>query len=209
MFVGVGRRRRFRTTKSFSQVNRMNLVELAQRIKSLRLEQRLTLEEVAGRAGQTRSWLSKVENFRLTPSLPALAEVARALNVPLSKLFEGLDDRPALVVIRAGERKVVARNQSQKNTAVYESLAHKHASRSMDPFLITLPPGTAREEALPHPGEEFLFVQKGAVKFEYDKEVVSLKSGDSLYFDATIPHRLINASTSPATVLCVFQNPLH
>jgi transcriptional regulator with XRE-family HTH domain len=185
----------------------MNLVELAQRIKNLRLEQRLTLEEVASRAGQTRSWLSKVENFRVTPSLPALAEVARALDVPLGKLFEGLDERPALVVVRAGERKVIARNQSTMNTAVYESLAHKNASRSMDPFLITLPPGAAREEALPHPGEEFLFVQKGSVHFEYGEEMVALKVGDSLYFDATIPHRLINQSKNPAIVLCVFQNP--
>ncbi len=186
----------------------MNLVELAQRIKNLRLEKRLTLEDVAGRAGQTRSWLSKVENFRLTPSLPALAEVARALDVPMAKLFEGLDERPTLVVVRAGERKVVSRDQSKKNTSVYESLAHKNASRSMDPFLITMPPGAAREEALPHAGEEFLFVQKGTVQFQYDGEIVSLKSGDSLYFDATIPHRLINQSKSPAAVLCVFQNPL-
>jgi len=78
----------------------------------------------------------------------------------------------------------------------------------MDPFLITMPPGAAREEALPHAGEEFLFVQKGTVQFQYDGEIVSLKSGDSLYFDATIPHRLINQSKSPAAVLCVFQNPL-
>ncbi len=186
----------------------MNLVELAQRIKNLRLDQRLTLEEVASRAGQTRSWLSKVENFRVTPSLPALAEIARALGVPLSKLVEGLDDRPSLVVVRANERKVVARNQSETNTTVYESLAHKHLSRSMDPFLITVPPGVAREEALPHHGEEFLFVQSGSVDFEYDQEKVSLSSGDSIYFDATIPHRLINPHSKPAKVLCVFQNPI-
>lgn len=187
----------------------MNLVELAQRIKTRRLEQRLTLEEVASRAGQTRSWLSKVENFRLTPSLPALAEVARVLNVPLSKLVEGLDEKPAIVLVRADERKQVERNQSTKNTAIYQSLAHKRASRSMDPFLITIPPGVAREEALPHPGEEFLYVQAGAVVFEYDGERHALATGDSLYFEATVPHRLINSHSEPASVLCVFQYPVN
>ena len=59
----------------------MNLVELAQRIKSRRLDQRLTIEEVAAQAGLTRSWLSKVENFRVTPSLPALGGIAKALGV--------------------------------------------------------------------------------------------------------------------------------
>jgi transcriptional regulator with XRE-family HTH domain len=185
----------------------MNLVELAQRIRNHRLDQRLTLEDVAARAGQTRSWLSKVENFRVTPSLPALGEVAKALGVPLSKLFEGLDDRPAIVIVRANERKQIDRNSSAQNTSVYESLAHKRASRSMDPFLVTIPSGVSREEALPHPGEEFLFVQDGTVQFEYDEQIHSLSAGDSLYFDATIPHRLINTSENSATVLCVFQNP--
>ncbi|NNJ24125.1 HTH-type transcriptional regulator PuuR [Planctomycetes bacterium LzC2] len=164
----------------------------------------MTLEEVASRTGQTRSWLSKVENFRITPSLPALGEIAQALDVPLSELFEGLDEKPALVLVRRDERKTVERDRSEENTSVYELLAHKRASRSMDPFLITIPPGVAREEALPHPGEEFLFVESGAVRFEYDGETHKLSAGDSLYFDANVPHRLVNSFKKQAVVLCVF-----
>ena len=130
----------------------MNLVELAQRIKARRLEQRLTLEEVAARAGLTRSWLSKVENFRVTPSLPALAKIANGLGVSVSQLVEGLDEKPQLVVIRDDERTVVQRDESRANTSVYESLAHKRANREMDPFLIPIPGGVAREPPLAHPG---------------------------------------------------------
>ncbi len=56
----------------------LNLVELATRIKAKRREKNLTIAEVAASAEQTTSWLSKVENFRLTPSLPALARIAVA-----------------------------------------------------------------------------------------------------------------------------------
>ncbi|MHC2066353.1 helix-turn-helix domain-containing protein [Bremerella sp. T1] len=185
----------------------MNLVELAERIRSLRLEQRLTLEEVASRTGLTRSWLSKVENFRVTPSLPALAEIAKALGVPTSKLVEGLDEKPSLTMVRKNERKIVERDQSEANTSVYESLAHRRKSRSMDPFMITMPPGVAREEALPHLGEEFLLVQSGNVDFEYDGDIFKLQAGDSLYFDASVPHRLVNAYKKQAVVLCIFQSP--
>ncbi|MDP6468652.1 MAG: helix-turn-helix transcriptional regulator, partial [Pirellulaceae bacterium] len=117
----------------------MNLVELAQRIKSRRLDQRLTVEEVAAQAGLTRSWLSKVENFRVTPSLPALAGIAKALGVSVSELVEGLDERPQLVIIRNNQRRVVQRDQSARNKSIYESLAHKRMNRVMDPFLITIP----------------------------------------------------------------------
>jgi len=70
-------------------------------LKRLRTQRGLTLEEVASRAGLTRGWLSKVENFRVTPSLPALFQIAQALQVPLSDLFEGLETRPPLVVVRS------------------------------------------------------------------------------------------------------------
>lgn len=182
----------------------MNLVELAQRIKQFRVDRHLTLENVAAAAGLTRSWLSKVENFRTTPSLPSLGKIARALGVSVTDLIEGLDKRPQLVMVRSEERKVVERNRSRNNQAVYESLAFKRTDRVMDPFLITLPPGAAREKALAHEGEEFLMVQAGKVMFEYDGESYSLSSGDSLYFDASVPHRLINENKRPAKVLCVF-----
>ncbi len=187
----------------------MNLVELAQRIKNRRLDQRQTIEDVAAQAGLTRSWLSKVENFRVTPSLPALGKIAKALDISISELFEGLDDTPEFILIRNDERKVIQRDPSPINTSVYESLAHKRMNRTMDPFLITIPGRVARENAMAHEGEEFLYVQSGSVQFEYAGEVVSLQTGDSLYFDANVPHRLINPNKRPAEVLCVFSEPSH
>lgn len=186
----------------------MNLVELAQRIKARRLERRLTIEDVAAQAGLTRSWLSKVENFRVTPSLPALGKIAVVLDISVSELVEGLDERPALVIVRKDERKIVQRDQSAQNKSVYESLAHSRMNRSMDPFLITIPGGVSREKAMDHEGEEFLHVQSGSIQFEYDGEIVSLRAGDSLYFDANVPHRLINPNKRPAEVLSVFGGPL-
>jgi transcriptional regulator with XRE-family HTH domain len=182
----------------------MNLVELAQRIRSLRRNQQLTLEEVASQTGLTRSWLSKVENFRVTPSLPALGKIAAALGVTVSELVENLDQKTSLVLIHSNERKIVERNKSDVNTTVYESLAHSRVNRTMDPFLLTVPGETAREEAMGHEGEEFLIVLSGRVDFQYDDLLHSLKKGDSLYFDAIHPHRLINPNKQQAKVLCVF-----
>jgi transcriptional regulator with XRE-family HTH domain len=182
----------------------MNLVELAQRIRKLRLDQSLTLDEVALRTGLTRSWLSKVENFRITPSLPALGKIAAALGVKVWELVAGLDEKPTLVIVRKSERQVVDRDNSDDNMTIYESLAHKRPNRAMAPFLLTLPAGAVRKEALAHEGEEFLMVQSGSVAFEYGEEIYELDAGDCLYFDANVPHRLMNQSAKIAKVLCVF-----
>ena len=181
----------------------MNLVELAQRIKARRLEKRLTLEQVASRTGLTRSWLSKVENFRITPSLQALGQIAASLETSVASLFEGLEAHPRLAIVRRGERQLVERDKPRSHTR-YESLAFKRPDRKMDPFMLTVPPDETKRLALPHEGEEFLLVITGRVDFEYGGELHKLNSGDSLYFDANAKHRLINGYRKAAEVLCVF-----
>jgi transcriptional regulator with XRE-family HTH domain len=181
----------------------MNLVELAQRIKKFRIDRRLTLNEVALRTGLTRSWLSKVENFRVTPSLPALGHIAEALGVTVSQLVEGLERKPELIVTRKGEGEKIFRDHP-KSKAVYESLAHQHTARKMDPFLLKIPPGDVHRAALPHEGEEFLMVLSGQIDFEYDQQTYSLRKGDSLYFNATVRHRVLNNHKTAAEAICVF-----
>ncbi|WP_044254875.1 cupin domain-containing protein [Rhodopirellula sp. SWK7] len=181
----------------------MNLVELAQRIKQQRLKQGLTLEAVASESGQTRSWLSKVENFRVTPSLPALSRVASALGTSVSALTEGLDEKPAIVCVREGKGKVVNRD-GPDSSIVYRSLADGRGNRSMDPFVLQIPSGESREP-MSHEGEEFLIVLEGQVNFDYGDQEFQLNCGDSLYFDSEEPHRLANPYPDAAKVLCVFR----
>lgn len=181
----------------------MNLTELAQRIKAKRLQRRMTLEELAKASGLTHSWLSKVENFRITPSLPALIQLSKALGVSIAELVTGLDAEPDLCLVKADERKVIERDRPY-SSIVYESLAYKRPERVMDPFVLTIPPGVARKEALPHEGEEFLYVLHGKITLEYGSKSYDMEAGDSAYFNATVKHRVINRSRKDSQVLCVF-----
>lgn len=181
----------------------VNLVELATRIKKSRLGLGLTLEQLADKAGLAKGMLSKVENFRVTPSLPTLAKLAEALGLPLSSLFEGLEHSPAISVTRRDERVAVDRDREHSNIDYY-SLAHHRPNRRMDPFELTVPPEGGRDKALAHQGEEFLTVLVGRVILEIGDDVISLKSVDSVYFNAEIPHRLKNPNKKEARVLCVF-----
>lgn len=180
----------------------MNLVELAQRLRRIRLERGLTLEEVASRGGLTRGWLSKVENFRVTPSLPALDGLAKGLGVSLSELFEGLDERPPLVVVRRDERRPLRRDD-ELSTLTYHSLAFPRTSRAMDPFIVTVPSSDTRPK-LTHPGEEFLLVLTGEVMLEHGERTEALREGDSAYLDGIVPHRIVCRSGEAAQVLVVY-----
>jgi transcriptional regulator with XRE-family HTH domain len=183
----------------------LNQVELAQRIKRLRLERGLTVDEAAIQSGLTKSWWSKVENFRITPSLPALFRLASTLGTTISKLLEGLDARPPLIVVKPHERTKFRRDPDISDVE-YESLAHPRPNRRMDPLVLTIEPGGGRKKALAHDGEEFMMILAGRVVFEYGSETVELVVGDSAYFDAAVEHRLSNPFDVQAKVLCVHDN---
>lgn len=180
----------------------MNLVELAHRLKRLRIDRGLTLEEVASRGGLTRGWLSKVENFRVTPSLPALHGVAKGLGVTLSELFEGLDARPPLSIVRETDRVEMKRDEDVSGF-VYQALAHKRPSRSMDPFVITVRKSDKRP-MLSHTGEEFMYVLKGKIELRHGEESETLGQGDSAYFDGLVPHTVLCRSPQPAELLVIY-----
>jgi transcriptional regulator with XRE-family HTH domain len=181
----------------------MNLVELASRIKAARLAKGYTLDRVAELSGLGKGLLSKVENFRVTPSLPSIAKICEALGMSISELFEGLDERPKLTIVRANERKEIERDRDQSDIQYY-SLAHLRPDRNMDPFVLRIPAGGGRREAMPHEGEEFLVVLNGSVSFEFNGEEHPMNKGDAAYFDAEVNHRVFNKGKQDATILCVF-----
>ena len=181
----------------------MNLVELSSRIKSARLERGYTLDRVAEISGLGKGLLSKVENFRVTPSLPTIARICEALGLNISELFIGLDDKPKLTITSSEERTKIERDGDQSNIHYY-SLAHKRLNRTMDPLVLVVPGGGGRREAMPHEGEEFMMVMRGSISFEFDSEVYEMKEGDSAYFDAETDHRVFNTGAHDATVMCVF-----
>ena len=182
----------------------MNTVELALRIKNLRKARKMTLVQLAQATGLTESMMSKIENFRVTPSLPAISTIARALGTTLSDLFQGLDDHPQLTIVRAGDRRTIQRDESPWT---YFSLTTERTSRKLDPFIIEIPPGKQRNASDAHEGEEFMLILKGKLDFVYGQHTHSLNSGDSLYCNGNVKHNLINPSEKAARILVVYCQP--
>jgi transcriptional regulator with XRE-family HTH domain len=186
----------------------MNLVYLAQRIREFRKKRMLTLEQLAERAQLTQSVLSKVENSRVTPSLAALGRIAEALGVTLSELVAGIDDERRMTVVRNNERPLVERDHPTA-AFVYRSLAPTRHAKRIEPLMIELPAGAPREDFLSHGGEEFILVMKGFIEVECGQEKCHLGPGDSVYLDASEKHRVVNAGSSTAEILCVLSGEDH
>jgi len=168
-----------------------NLAELGRRARAARLARRLTLEEVISRTNFTVSWLSKVENGLLSPSLEGLVRLADVLECPVESLVAGLQTNPRSVLVKRGEgTRAPSRNG---RGLVSELLADRWAGRAMRPAVLHLSGTGNRRQPESHPGERFFLVLAGEIRFSYGEELFLLGEGDSIYIDAAVPHALAPA----------------
>ena len=186
----------------------VNLSDLGRRIRAARLARRLTLEEVVSRAQFTVSWLSKLENGQLTPSLDGLVKLAEVLECGVETLVQGLSVPPQYVVVKQGEGRTEPSRDS-RGGYVTESLADQWRDRAMNPMIVNLSGVGNRHHPDNHDGERFLMVLEGEVRLEYGNELIHLDKGDTVYIYAAIPHVLAPAGRGTAKVLSVsYDTPL-
>lgn len=180
----------------------MELLEIAQNIRRLRKERQLTLTQLAERISVTASFLSRLENFRTVPSLPMLSKISQALGVSMEDLVRSNGPSVDYVLVRSGEGQTVEREFPEYGMR-YHALARGMPNRSMDPFLIEVPPGCKRP-AVTTDGDEFLMLLEGTLHYFLGDEELHIAAGDCLYFRGEIPHYPENRGETTAVLLGVY-----
>jgi len=159
-------------------------VKVGEKIKQVREDKALRLEDVAKRTGLAPSVLSQIENHMVSPPLGTLIRLAKALEVPVGLFFAEEPEEP-FCLVRAQERKVVSRFASTEGLNygyAYESLGYAKKNRRMNP------PEVPQVDPNQHAGEEFIFVLEGEVEIILGDHNDVLRPGDSIYYDSNIPH---------------------
>ncbi len=170
----------------------MNLLEISQTIRKVRIAQGMTVEQLAKRSGFSKGFISQVENFRQTPSLKALIKIAEALGLPMSSLFsEAGPVIPKYTFGHLDKGKEIQRSDSELHGLRYFALAYQQIGRKMDPFMIEYTPASPREFML-HDTEEFFILLEGSINYYLfdDSGKHRMNPGDTLYMQANIPHRV-------------------
>jgi transcriptional regulator with XRE-family HTH domain len=172
-------------------------VELGRRIKMLRVARGLTLKELEERGGISATHVSEIERGKASPTVGALARIARALGVRPATLVEPRT-LPLVTLKRAEQRE---RRAMLLDRADLRPVSDPTYGVPIGAVLMRLP--IAREPALEHrhEGEEFLTVLSGQVEIRIESEVHALRAGDSLHFRAERMHAYVNPASEPAVLL--------
>ena len=116
-------------------------------------------------------------------------------------LLTGEDPRmESAAVCRAGQGVQIERYPGYE----FSALAYNFKGRSIEPLLVYLDPSKPEAAKVTHSGQEFNYVTEGRVKVTVGRKSYILSAGDSIYFDAGLPHGQA-AVEGPARFITIIQ----
>lgn len=179
------------------------LENLGPRIREIRKEKGLTLVDIAQKTGIAQATLSRIETGTMIGTVESHAKIAEVLGVGLADLYANVDTRH-------GQNFHQTKNEPPKvvhsdKTVQLEFLTSQTGKKKMAPYLLTLQPGgKTNTECLERENEKFIYQLEGEILAAIDGKEYALKTGETLYFDASLPHSFRNnAGKASKTLLTV------
>ena len=190
-------------TGDISKSTPKSVEEIGIRIKSVREEKGLSLDQLSKLTGFDVELLSNIESSKVQPQLGTIIKLSKALDSAFGRIVSGVGDK-LYSVTRKNEQKTVSRSTSRKGRKqlyTYKSLAPEVKGRHMEALIVQLEENPEDEMSV-HEGEEFIYVLDSTVLLNIGGDKFELEPGDSAYYLSTTPH-LIASKSGKATILAV------
>jgi XRE family transcriptional regulator, regulator of sulfur utilization len=172
------------------------------RVKALREAMGFSLRDLSERSGVSAPMLSQVERGETSPTLIVATKIAAGLELTLSRLLR-LDEGQHVAVSHARGRR-----RSERGGHLVEELTPPLPGQRADISLHTLKPGATTggraDPPMHEPGSrETAVVLVGTLALVVDGARYDLQEGDSVTFDADLPHHFENDGEEPTRFFAV------
>lgn len=187
-----------------STVQQPDDIVVGPRVKALREAMGLSLRDLADRSKVSAPMLSQVERGETSPTLSVASRIAKGLDLSLSQLLR-LDETHHVVVVTKDQRR---QSGGTSKGHSYEMLTPPLPGQRVSLSEHTLEPGAITggegESPIHEPGSrETVLLQQGELDLVIDGDRRSLTKGDSVTFDADLPHHFENPGKTETTFLAV------
>ena len=173
---------------------------MAERLRDARARSGMSARQLALQVGCSASLISQIERGKAAPSVSRLYSIATALGVSMDSLFPEADtpapgppDEPGTaddIVVRCERRSVISLERGVR----WERLTPQ-SERSFEFREVFYQPGGGSpdtERAIQHNGRDYAVIIEGVLTAQIGFDRFVLRPGDSIAFDATIPHLFWN-----------------
>jgi transcriptional regulator with XRE-family HTH domain len=173
---------------------------IGSKVRELRQQLGLSLQQLASRAGVSAAAIHKVERNDMVPTITTLLKLAAALGRPIGHF---VDAAPGQLQVAAHTpatgRPVLPAPAPGVELAGIGGPPERFRTAGE---VATLAPGAeSGAQVVPHPGEELLLVLEGTLAVEVAGERYTLRRGDALHYPTDHRYRWSNPGRRPARVV--------
>lgn len=181
-------------------------MRIGKRLQELRKEKDITLKDLSKKTGVALATLSRMENNKMPGTVASHTKICKALGVSIAELYSELEEKTKVIEAKLKPKYIECYPRSSK--VRYELLVTKPNDKKIMPLIIKFAPGGKTQTLKTKLGiEKFVYVTAGVIEAAIGDEKYTLKHGDSLYFDSSLPHTFTNASPKEAEIICVISPP--
>jgi transcriptional regulator with XRE-family HTH domain len=189
--------------------------DLGARLRQARERKGFTVRGLARYVGVSPSLVSQVERGRVMPSVGTLYSIANQLELVVDDLFRdagrgGKNERAATLNDATDP---VQRPSNRRTIRLAEGVRWERLTPRPDPeveFLYVVYEAGAescdKDSLIRHGGKEYAYIINGRLGLKVGFEEFELGPGDSITFDAQMPHRLWTVGKKPAEAIWVVYN---
>lgn len=179
--------------------------ELGRILHRLRTEASIAISALSTMAGVSPGLISQIERGIGNPSYMTLIKLAQALKVPVGSFF-GVSEAgvsPSRLVRRDKRRRLLI----SESHMIYELLTPTMNGR-LAMLEVQIPAGWTNEAApYSHEGEEVVLLVSGELFINVGGDEYVVGAGDSLTYDASLPHWYRNDGVEPAMLIGAMTPP--
>lgn len=174
--------------------------DIGLRLRALREDMEITTEEMAAKLEVDHDSYLAYESGEMDFSFSLIYNAADILGVDVLDLISG--SAPTLsmcCMVKKGKGYSVKRDEEYD----YKHLAYTFRNKKAEPFLVTITPDSKPPVMHDHDGQEFNYVLSGKMMLYIGDISYELSKGDSVYFDASVPHAEVAIGDKEAQFIAV------
>lgn len=184
-------------------MDKLNFV-IAENLKRLREERKLSLDNVAKLSGVSKSMLGQIERGEVNPTVSTVWKISNGLKISFTQLMSRPETDIELVE-KSEIQPLVEDNGKFRNFPVFPF----DSTRRFEMYSLEIDGGGClNAEAHPQGTQEFITVFSGAVTIKTNSEDFVVTTGNSIRFKADSPHSYINTGKEICTLSMVIYYPL-
>lgn len=179
------------------------------KVRRLRKEQGMTMDELSSKSGFTSSYISQVERNLIEPSLSALSKICKVLQISPYYFIDNQENN-VMITRKEDRQKLLIKENNKELQFLVPINDEKKSKFKFGVYESKVSPGMwDSQNIVLIDSDKCVIIKRGTLLVNINDYNELLQEGDSIYICSNTPHRLYNPTEEICEIICIFSPQIY